>query len=206
MACENNKDTILKSLIKESKYFDANDNLLRAILQWGLEGLDKYEEEMGKKNFDKLKSSVSKLLNTQNSCMIDDKNKITSLKALIKESKYFDADDNLLNAILQKGLEGLAEFKYDVGKKYFDNLKSSVKKLLYTENNNTTDDKKKSTLKALIKESKYIDADNSLLNALLKTGLEGLDKFREDMGKKSFDSLKSSVSKILGTQNNCKFC
>nr|XP_047142448.1 reticulocyte-binding protein homolog 1 [Hydra vulgaris] len=135
MADDENQFTALKALIKESKYFDANDNLLHAILQRGLDGLNEFQEDMGKKNFDNLKSSLSKLLDSQTNSMTEYKKKMTSLKALIKESKYFDDNEYLLNAILEKGLKGLDDFEEDMGKTNFENLKSSVSRLLCSNSN-----------------------------------------------------------------------
>ncbi|XP_065663342.1 uncharacterized protein LOC136085801 [Hydra vulgaris] len=59
-----------------------------------------------------------------------------------------------------------------------------------------------SSLKSIFEQLKYIDNEDKLLNAILDSGINGLNDFREEIAPKIFKSLESSVTDLLTTVNS----
>ncbi|XP_065663338.1 uncharacterized protein LOC136085796 isoform X2 [Hydra vulgaris] len=59
-----------------------------------------------------------------------------------------------------------------------------------------------STLKSIFKQSKYIDNEDKLLNAILDSGIKGLNDFQEEIAPKIFKDLEPLVTELLATKNS----
>ncbi|XP_047141207.1 uncharacterized protein LOC105845996 isoform X2 [Hydra vulgaris] len=201
---EINISTSLKSIIEQSKYIDNNDNLLNAILKNGMKGLYQFQGEIAPSTFKCLVYSVEKHFTNSENCPVDDELSLSnSLKSIIKETNYIDDNDILLNAILVNGLNGLYEFQNEIAPNKFKHLELSVMEHLGIKNQGNADDKLvlRNSLKSIIKELRYIDDNDSLLNAILINGIEGLYEFQGEIAPKSFKYLEILVGEQLATKN-----
>jgi hypothetical protein len=64
----------------------------------------------------------------------DEKSLSSSLKSIFEKSNFIDSNNALLNAILEKGINGLNELQEEIAPKVFKHLESSIKQLLATNN------------------------------------------------------------------------
>ncbi|XP_065663337.1 uncharacterized protein LOC136085796 isoform X1 [Hydra vulgaris] len=131
-------------------------------------------------------------------------NPSTSLKSIFEQSNYIDDNDNLLNAILENGMKGLYHFQVEIAPLTFKCLERLVGKHFTDIKNCMADGEKSlsSTLKSIFKQSKYIDNEDKLLNAILDSGIKGLNDFQEEIAPKIFKDLEPLVTELLATKNS----
>ncbi|XP_065682706.1 uncharacterized protein LOC136095850 isoform X2 [Hydra vulgaris] len=140
----------------------------------------------------------------------DENNPRQALKSIIRESRYIDDNDELLNEILVNGLDGLYKFREDIAPKSFKCLELSLRDYLAKKNKCTAtvfnpEKTIKNSLKLTIEVSDFIDTNDILLNAILEEGIKGLYKHKDDIPPRIFMKLESSVGEILTSNTKSKY-
>ncbi|XP_065663330.1 uncharacterized protein LOC136085791 [Hydra vulgaris] len=199
---KNDLSTYIKSIFVTSSFIDDNDKLLNAILNNGIAGLQECKDEILPKIFKNLESELIKLFANKSKVMTDEKNGLsTSIKSILTTLNFNDDNDKLLNAITEKGINGLYMFEEDILPKVFRNLESVLKDFLKANNKCTTDHVLRDSLKSIFVTNKVFDDNDKLLNAILEKGVNELDQIKDDITPRVLKSLELSIKKILASNS-----